>query len=63
MGDQAPSRQQGAVDDDDEDSSPPLTTVWCAQENILMLAEGAIYTDQNYHLRKDKEYGLGFFFL
>lgn len=28
-----------------------------------MLAEGAIYTDQNYHLRKDKEYSLGLFFL
>lgn len=26
-----------------------------------MLVKGAIYTDQNYHLRKDKEYGLGFF--
>lgn len=25
-----------------------------------MLVEGVIYTDQNYHLRKDKEYGLGF---
>lgn len=28
-----------------------------------MLAEGAIYTDQEYHLRKDKEHGLGFFSL
>lgn len=27
-----------------------------------MLAKGAIYTDQSYHLRKDKEYGLGFSF-
>lgn len=26
-----------------------------------MLIERAIYTDQNYHLRIDKEYSFGFF--